>query len=91
MTIPTKRSALMMIGISKRPIWTGSPKDGVHFTNSFVGNSLCVPSRATLQTGKHSHNNTVSKIGDTFDGSQETFPKLLQGPATRRLLSVSGI
>src|SRR5699024_65186 len=54
-------------------------EDGVRFTNSFVGNSLCAPSRATLQTGKHSHNNTVSKIGDTFDGSQQTFPKLLQG------------
>src|SRR5699024_1127477 len=53
-------------------------EDGVRFTNSFVGNSLCAPSRATLQTGKHSHNNTVAKIGDTFDGRQQTFPKLLQ-------------
>src|SRR5699024_2419229 len=53
-------------------------QEGVRFTNSFVGNSLCAPSRATLQTGKLSHKNGVMKIGDVFDASQQTFPKLLQ-------------
>src|SRR5699024_4966444 len=53
-------------------------QEGVRFTNSFVGNSLCAPSRATLQTGKLSHKNGVIKIGDVFDASQQTFPKLLQ-------------
>lgn len=30
---------------------------GVRFTNSFVVNSWCCPSRATLQSGRYSHNN----------------------------------
>src|SRR3546814_13811001 len=30
-------------------------KNGANFTPSFVGNSLCGPSRETLLTGRHSH------------------------------------
>jgi N-acetylglucosamine-6-sulfatase len=33
--------------------------EGTTFANSFVGNSLCCPSRATLLTGQYSHNNGV--------------------------------
>ncbi|MCL3780425.1 DUF4976 domain-containing protein [Prolixibacteraceae bacterium JC049] len=51
---------------------------GVIFQNSFVGNSICGPSRATLLTGKHTHINGQINNRVTFDGSQETFPKLLQ-------------
>ncbi|HRF18179.1 MAG TPA: sulfatase-like hydrolase/transferase, partial [Chitinophagaceae bacterium] len=32
-------------------------KEGVKFTNAFVGNSICGPARATLLTGQHSHKN----------------------------------
>jgi arylsulfatase A-like enzyme len=52
--------------------------EGVIFTNSFVGNSICAPSRATLLTGKHTHKNGQMTNANTFDGSQITFPKLLQ-------------
>ena len=52
--------------------------DGVRFTNSFVANSLSGPSRACLLTGKHSHKNGFTDNTKTFDGSQQTFPKLLQ-------------
>ncbi len=52
--------------------------EGVIFKNSFVGNSICAPSRATLLTGKHSHKNGQINNVVTFDGSQLTFPKLLQ-------------
>ncbi|HLR26585.1 MAG TPA: sulfatase [Fodinibius sp.] len=52
--------------------------EGVKFTNSFVGNSICAPSRATLLTGKHSHKNGQINNRVAFDGSQQTFPKLLQ-------------
>ncbi|MGM0621874.1 MAG: sulfatase family protein [Bacteroidota bacterium] len=52
--------------------------EGVVFTNSFVGNSICAPSRATLLTGKHTHVNGQINNRVTFDGSQVTFPKLLQ-------------
>ena len=53
--------------------------EGMRFTNSFVANSLSGPSRACMITGKHSHKNgfTNNEHG-IFDGSQQTFPKLLQ-------------
>jgi arylsulfatase A-like enzyme len=54
-------------------------QQGMRFDRCLVPNSICGPSRATVLTGKYSHqngfyNNTYSK----FDGSQVTFPKLLQ-------------
>ena len=52
--------------------------DGVRFTNSFVANSLSGPSRACMLTGKHSHANGFTDNSTTFDGSQQTFPKLLR-------------
>ena len=32
-------------------------RDGIRFTQSFVANSICGPSRANLLTGLHSHAN----------------------------------
>ncbi|HIZ86759.1 MAG TPA: sulfatase [Candidatus Coprenecus pullistercoris] len=51
---------------------------GIVFTNSFVANSISGPSRACLLTGKHSHKNGFTDNTRTFDGSQQTFPKLLR-------------
>ncbi|MCF7848246.1 MAG: sulfatase [Kiritimatiellales bacterium] len=51
--------------------------EGVTFVNTFVNNSICSPSRAAFLTGKYSHNNGV-RAWEEFDGSQQTFPKLLQ-------------
>ena len=53
-------------------------KEGIRFNNSFVTNSICAPSRAVLLTGKYSHMNGLKDNGQIFDGSQETFPKILQ-------------
>lgn len=54
-------------------------RDGVRFTNSFVANSLSGPSRACMLTGKHScANRFFDNTTCVFDGSQQTFPKLLQ-------------
>jgi len=53
-------------------------KDGAIFMNNFCTNSICGPSRAVILTGKHSHINGFRMNGDKFDGSQQTFPKLLQ-------------
>lgn len=53
-------------------------KEGMLFRNSFCTNSICGPSRAVIQTGKHSHLNGFMHNGNNFDGSQQTFPKLLQ-------------
>lgn len=52
--------------------------EGVRFTNSFVANSLSGPSRACMLTGKHSHANGFTDNSTIFDGSQQTFPKLLR-------------
>jgi len=51
---------------------------GILFERMAVPNSVCVPARANLITGKHSHLNGVRINSDRFDGSQQTFPKLLQ-------------
>lgn len=51
---------------------------GVIFNNSFVANSISGPSRACMLTGKHSHKNSFIDNSTSFDGSQQTFPKLLQ-------------
>jgi arylsulfatase A-like enzyme len=52
--------------------------EGIRFDNCFVTNALCGPSRAVIQTGKHSHLNGFMENEHRFDGSQQTFPKLLQ-------------
>ncbi|MCU4164638.1 sulfatase family protein [Carboxylicivirga caseinilyticus] len=54
--------------------------EGMLFNRCLVTNSICGPSRATIISGKYGHlNGFVSNEGGTrFDGSQLTFPKVLQ-------------
>ena len=52
--------------------------EGMLFQNSFCTNSICAPCRAVVLTGKFNHLNGVIDNGKRFDGSQQTFPKLLQ-------------
>jgi arylsulfatase A-like enzyme len=54
-------------------------KEGVRLDRCLVPNSICGPSRATLLTGRYSHSNGFyNNTNSRFDGSQTTFPKLLQ-------------
>ncbi len=53
-------------------------REGMLFESAFVTNSICAPSRAVILTGRHSHENGVLTNAEQFDGSQVTFPKLLQ-------------
>ncbi|MGB0743957.1 MAG: sulfatase/phosphatase domain-containing protein [Opitutales bacterium] len=54
-------------------------EQGAIFTRSYCTNSICGPSRAAILTGKHSHlNGYMDNSSTRFDGSQTTFPKLLQ-------------
>ena len=53
---------------------------GAIFKNSFCGNSICGPSRATILTGKHSHKNGFLRNSRTgLDQSQWTVAKALHG------------
>ena len=53
-------------------------REGAIFRNCFCTNSICGPSRAVILTGKHCHLNSFPDNHSTFDGSQTTFPKLMQ-------------
>ena len=53
-------------------------RQGVRFDRCYVTNSICGPMRAVIQTGKYSHLNGFCVNGNKFDGTQTTFPKLLQ-------------
>ena len=53
--------------------------EGMLFEHTLVTNSICAPSRATVLTGKYNHLNGQITNAERFDGSQQTFPKLLQG------------
>jgi arylsulfatase A-like enzyme len=64
--------------INQTPNMDRLARDGMLFRNCYVTNSICGPSRATILTGKYSHLNGFYRNGNRFDGTQQTFPKLLQ-------------
>ena len=54
-------------------------REGMRFDRCLVTNSICGPSRAAILTGKYSHRNGFyNNTNSRFDGTQTTFPKLLQ-------------
>jgi arylsulfatase A-like enzyme len=55
-------------------------REGMRFDRCLVTNSISGPCRAVVLTGKYSHlNGFITNEGQKpFDGSQQTFPKLLQ-------------
>ena len=54
--------------------------EGMVFDRSYCANSLCGPSRACIYTGRHSHMNgyLFNEHSAPFDGSQPSFPQMLQ-------------
>jgi arylsulfatase A-like enzyme len=53
--------------------------EGMRFDRCLTTYSLCGPARACVLTGKYSHlNGFYNNTNSRFDGSQVTFPKLLQ-------------
>ena len=67
-------------GLNQTPNIDRIATEGMRFNNCFVTNSISGPSRACILTGKFSHKNGFYYNGNktTFDGSQQTLPKLLQ-------------
>ena len=64
--------------LNKTPNIDRIANEGMRFDRCYVTNAICGPSRATILTGKYSHLNGFYKNDMNFDGSQPTFPKLLQ-------------
>ena len=64
--------------VNKTPNIDRIAREGALFLHNTCCNSICGPSRAAVLTGKHSHINGFRSNLDTFDGSQQTFPKMLQ-------------
>ena len=54
-------------------------EEGIRFDRCLVTNSICAPARAVILSGRYSHLNGVVDNRLEFDGSQQTFSKLLQG------------
>ncbi len=65
-------------GLNRTPHIDRIARDGARFDRCFCTNGICAPSRATILTGKYSHLHGVRDNEHAFDGSQETFPKILQ-------------
>ncbi len=70
----------MLANIAPTPNIDRIAADGIMFNRCLVTNSLSGPARATVLTGKYSHvNGFRDNYGQNkFDGSQLTFPKVLQ-------------
>jgi arylsulfatase A-like enzyme len=66
-------------GLNKTPNIDRIAAEGMRFDRCLTTYSLCGPSRACILTGKYSHlNGFYNNYNSRFDGSQVTFPKLLQ-------------
>lgn len=65
--------------LNKTPNIDQIADEGAIFTNSFVCNSICGPSRAAFLTGKLSHKNGfLANYRSKFDTAQITLPKILR-------------
>lgn len=65
-------------GVIETPNLDRIAAEGIRMDNFYVPNAISGPSRACILTGKYSHKNGFTDNSKTFDGDQQTFPKLLQ-------------
>lgn len=63
--------------VNRTPHLDRLAREGARFINSFVVNSICTPSRATLLTGQYSHLNDVP-VFNRLDGARDHVAKRLQ-------------
>lgn len=73
--------------ILKTPNMDRIAREGTRFTNAFVTNSLCAPSRACILTGTYSHINGVfgnsETIPEFMHKGMQTYPQLLKAAGYR--------
>lgn len=83
------KQAISCYGATAAPGLVSTPgidrlaREGMRFDRASVTNAICGPSRAVMLTGKHSHLNGFATNDQKFDGTQQTFPKLLQAAGYR--------
>ncbi len=71
-------------GVNPTPNIDQLARQGMLFRNSFCTNSICGPSRAVIQTGKHSHMNGFMNNGNALTARSRRFPSCCNRPAIRR-------
>jgi len=64
-------------GLMHTPNLDRIANEGIRLDRAYVANAISGPSRACILTGKYSHVNGFTDNSRTFDGSQQTFPKVL--------------
>ena len=67
----------ILIDICPTPNIDRLANEGMIFTNCFVTNSICTPSRSSIFAGTYAHKNGVYKF-TALDQSQPTLPKYMQ-------------
>ena len=60
--------------VNPTPVIDRLAAEGMLFANSFCTNSICGPSRAVIQTGKHSHKNGFMNNGTSAVCDQQVLP-----------------
>jgi arylsulfatase A-like enzyme len=53
-------------------------KEGMLLRNVFCVNSICVPSRATILTGQHSHRNGLTTLNGSLPAARQTLAHLMK-------------
>ncbi|MBY0375353.1 MAG: sulfatase [Bryobacteraceae bacterium] len=64
--------------INRTPQIDRLAQGGMRFTNCFVTNSICTPSRGCILTGQYSHLNGVYTLNDPLDPARDNIAKRLQ-------------
>lgn len=60
--------------LNPTPIIDQLAKEGLLFSNCFVGNSICTPSRASILTGQYNHRNKVYDLKGKLEPERQYLP-----------------
>ena len=66
-----------LAGLDPTPHLDRLAAEGVRFTNAFCGNSICVPARATVLTGQHSHEHGLRTLVGELPPERQHLARLM--------------